>query len=162
MLKFDFNLLFTVINLIIFFLLMRLFLLKPIKKVLTARKELIDNQFKEAQDTVDEANEKLKDYEERIANVDDEAKAIITQAKDKAKVEYNKIVDKASDDAAKMKADAQKQIAQDSENARAAVKEEIAKLAIETAQKVVGDSVSAETDSKIYEEFLNESSEQND
>lgn len=61
-----------------------------------------------------------------------------------------------------MKADAQKKIARDSENARTAVKEEIAKLAIETAEKVVGETVSAETDSKIYDEFLNEGSEQND
>lgn len=162
MLKFDFNLLWTVINLIIFFLLMRLFLLKPIKKVLTARREMIDNQFKQAQDTVDEANGKLKDYEQRIANADDEAKAIITDARDKAKAEYNKIVDKASDDVRQMQADAQKKIALDSENARQAVKEEIAKLAVETAQKVVGRSASAEVDSKIYDEFLNESSEQND
>lgn len=162
MLKFDFNLLWTIVNLIIFFLLMRLFLLKPIKKVLASRKELIDGQLKQAKDTVKQADEKLADYEAKISNADEEAKSIIGDARDKAKVEYNKIVDKASDDVAKMKADAQKKIARDSENARTAVKEEIAKLAIETAEKVVGETVSAETDSKIYDEFLNEGSEQND
>ena len=152
MLKFDFNLLWTIVNLIIFFLLMRLFLLKPIKKVLASRKELIDGQLKQAEDTVKQADEKLADYEAKISNADEEAKSIIGDARDKAKVEYNKIVDKASDDVAKMKADAQKKI----------VREEIAKLAIETAEKVVGETVSAETDSKIYDEFLNEGSEQND
>ena len=162
MLKFDFNLLWTIFNLIIFFLLMRLFLLKPIKKVLASRKELIDGQLMQAEDTVKQADEKLADYEAKISNADEEAKSIIGDARDKAKVEYNKIVDKASDDVAKMKADAQKKIARDSENARTAVKEEIAKLAIETAEKVVGETVSAETDSKIYDEFLNEGSEQND
>ena len=162
MLKFDFNLLWTIVNLIIFFLLMRLFLLKPIKKVLASRKELIDGQLKQAEDTVKQADEKLADYEAKISNADEEAKSIIGDARDKAKVEYNKIVDKASDDVAKMKADAQKKIARDSENARTAVKEEIAKLAIETAETGVGETVSVETDSKIYDEFLNEGSEQND
>lgn len=159
MLKFDFNLLWTIFNLIIFYLLMRLFLIKPIRKTLQARKELIDNQFKEAEDTVNAANEKMADYEDKIKNVDTEAKEIISDARDKAKVEYNKILDKANDDAAKMKQDAQKQIMQDTENARRDVKEELAKLAMETAQKVVGESVNAQTDADIYNKFLNESSE---
>lgn len=159
MLKFDFNLLWTIFNLIIFYLLMRLFLIKPIRKTLQARKELIDNQFKEAEDTVNAANEKMADYEDKIKNVDTEAKEIISDARDKAKVEYNKILDKANDDAAKMKQDAQKQIEQDTENARRDVKEELAKLAMETAQKVVGESVNAQTDADIYNKFLNESSE---
>ena len=159
MLKFDVNLLWTIFNLIIFYLLMRLFLIKPIRKTLQARKELIDNQFKEAEDTVNAANEKMADYEDKIKNVDTEAKEIISDARDKAKVEYNKILDKANDDAVKMKQEAQKQIKQDTENARRDVKEELAKLAMETAQKVVGESVNAQTDADIYNKFLNESSE---
>ena len=159
MLKFDFNLLWTIFNLITFYLLMRLFLIKPIRKTLQARKELIDNQFKEAEDTVNAANEKMADYEDKIKNVDTEAKEIISDARDKAKVEYNKILDKANDDAVKMKQEAQKQIKQDTENARRDVKEELAKLAMETAQKVVGESVNAQTDADIYNKFLNESSE---
>ena len=156
MLKFDFNLLWTIFNLIIFYLLMRLFL---IKKTLQARKELIDNQFKEAEDTVNAANEKMADYEDKIKNVNTEAKEIISDARDKAKVEYNKILDKANNDATRVKQDAQKQIELDTENARRDVKEELAKLAMEAAQKVVGESVSAKTDAEIYDKFLNESSE---
>ena len=159
MLKFDFNLLWTIVNLIIFYLLMRFFLIKPIKKTLQARKELIDNQFKEAEDTVNAANEKMADYEDKIKNVNTEAKEIISYARDKAKVEYNKILDKANNDATRLKQDAQKQIELDTENARRDVKEELAKLAMEAAQKVVGESVSAKTDAEIYDKFLNESSE---
>ncbi|WP_308619757.1 F0F1 ATP synthase subunit B [uncultured Eubacterium sp.] len=159
MLKFDFNLLWTIVNLIIFYLLMRFFLIKPIKKTLQARKELIDNQFKEAEDTVNAANEKMADYEDKIKNVNTEAKGIISDARDKAKVEYNKILDKANNDATRLKQDAQKQIELDTENARRDVKEELAKLAMEAAQKVVGESVSAKTDAEIYDKFLNESSE---
>ena len=159
MLKFDFNLLWTIVNLIIFYLLMRFFLIKPIKKTLQARKELIDNQFKEAEDTVNAANEKMADYEDKIKNVNTEAKEIISDARDKAKVEYNKILDKPNNDATRLKQDAQKQIELDTENARRDVKEELAKLAMEAAQKVVGESVSAKTDAEIYDKFLNESSE---
>lgn len=162
MLKFDFNLLWTVFNLIIFFVLMRLFLFKPIKKAIEGRRAMLDGQLKQAKDTVNEANEKLADYEERIKNVDLEAQGIISDARGKAKVEYNRILEKANDDVAKLKQDARRQIEQETENARRDVKEEIARLAMETAEKVVGESVSAKTDADIYNKFLSESSESND
>ena len=71
-------------------------------------------------------------------------------------------MEKANDDVAKLKQDARRQIEQETENARRDVKEEIARLAMETAEKVVGESVSAKTDADIYNEFLSESSESND
>jgi F-type H+-transporting ATPase subunit b len=158
MLKFDFNLLWTVVNLIIFFVLMKLFLFKPIKKTMDARKELIAKQFKEAEDTNANAEQKLADYESKIANFESEGEQIITQAKDSAKVEYNKIIDRAEADAQKLKEQATKQIESEKESARRAAKEEIASLAMQAAEKVVGANVSAKTDSDIFDEFLNESS----
>lgn len=44
--------------------------------------------------------------------------------------------------------------------ARSAVNEQIAALAMETAEKVIGKNVSAETDSELYNKFLNESSDE--
>ena len=108
MLKFDWNMLWTVINLIIFFVLMKVFLFKPIKKTMEKRQELIQKQFKDAADTQAAADEKMADYEKRIANADDEAKKIVDDAKVSAKAEYGKIIDRATVDAARMKKDAQK------------------------------------------------------
>ena len=162
MLKFDFNLLWTVINLIIFFLLMRLFLFKPIKKTLAAREEMLKNKFQQADNTVNEANQKLAEYEEHIANVDEEAKQIVIDAKNKAKSEYDKIIKKANDDVSNMKETAKKQIAAENEHAMHNSKEEIARLAMEVAQKVIEDKAGEELDSEIYNKFLNESSESDD
>lgn len=162
MLKFDWNMLWTLINLILFFVLMRVFLFKPIKKTLDKRKELIAKQFKDAEDAEQAAQEKLAQYEEKLTSVEDEKKQIILDAKDSAKTEYGRIIDKAQADAQKLKEDARKQIEAESENAKRAAKEEIASLAMQAAEKVVGANVSAKTDSDIFDEFLNESSESND
>lgn len=162
MLKFDWNMLWTLINLILFFVLMRVFLFKPIKKTLDKRKELIAKQFKDAEDAEQAAQEKLAQYEEKLTFVEDEKKQIILDAKDSAKAEYGRIIDKAQADAQKLKEDARKQIEAESENAKRAAKEEIASLAMQAAEKVVGANVSAKTDSDIFDEFLNESSESND
>lgn len=158
MLKFDWNMLWTIINLIVFFVLMRLVLFKPIKKTIAQRKELIDNQFKQAEDINAQADKKLADYEARIANVKLEGDQIIADARDSAKIEYNKIIDRAEKDTDDIREQGRKQIAIEQENARRASKEEIAALAMQTAEKVVGKSVSAQTDSDLFDEFLNESS----
>ena len=159
MLKFDWNMLWTVINLIIFFVLRKVFLFKPIKKTMEKRQELIQKQFKDAADTKAAADEKMADYEKRIANADDEAKKIVDDAKVSAKAEYGKIIDRATVDAARMKKDAQKQIDAEIESARRSAKEDIASLSMEAAEKDVGANVDASTNSEIFDQFLNESSE---
>ncbi len=158
MLKFDWNILWTVINLLFFFLLMKFFLFNPIKKVLNKRQELIDEQLENARTTSAEADEKLADYESRIANVETEAEQIINNARDEAKVEYGKIMDRAEVDAKQMREEAQKQIELDAELARKAAKDEIASLAMQAAEKVVGKAVDAQTNSDIFDEFLSEGS----
>jgi F-type H+-transporting ATPase subunit b len=100
----------------------------------------------------------MADYESRIANVEVEAEQIINDAKDSAKVEYGKIIDRAEIDARQLKDNAKKQIQAETENARKAAKEEIASLAMQAAEKVVGANVSDKTNSDIFDEFLNESS----
>lgn len=158
MLKFDWNILWTLINLVFFFLLMKFTLFKPIKKVLDKRQELIDKEIEDARHTSELADEKLADYENKIADVQAEGEKIIADAKDDAKVEYNKIVARAQQDADDIKEQTRKQMAMEQENARRASKEELAALAMQAAEKVIGKSASAQTDSDIFDEFLNESS----
>ena len=155
MLKFDINILWTLINLIIFFVLMKLFLFKPIKKTLDKRKELIEGQFKAAEDK----EKKAEELQSQLSGVEDEKKAIIAEARNNAKGEYDKIVARANDDAVKIKQDAKKASELESEKARLAVKQEIAELAMQAATKVVEKEVSPETNKMLYDQFLNESSD---
>ena len=160
MLKFDWNILWTLINLLFFFVLIRLTLFKPIKKVLDKRQELIDNQFEDAQNAQNEAQSLKAEYQSELDNVQNEKTQIIVDARADAKVEYGKIVERANADAEKIKADARKSARLETEKARLAVKEEIAELAMDTAQKIVEESSSKEIDRDIYNKFLNESSDE--
>lgn len=159
MLKFDINILWTLINLAILFVLMRLFLFKPIKKVIDKRNALIDDQFKAAQEKEDNADKLCQEYQAQLDGVGDERKKIIAQAKADAKEEYNSIISKAHDDADKIINDARKTVNIEMKKARKNAKEEIASLAMEAAAKIVGDHTSVELDKKYYDEFLNEGSD---
>lgn len=161
MLNFDINnLVWALINIVLFYVLMRLFLFKPIKKTIEKRKELIENQFKEAEEKEKSANELYDEYQAQLSGVDKEKKEILAEARANAKNEYNKIVKRAETEADKLKEDAKRSSRLESEKARLAVKEEIAQLAMDTAEKIIGENVSAKTDSDIYDKFLNEGSEE--
>lgn len=159
MLKFDWNILWTIINLVVFFLLMRFFLFKPIKKVIDERQELIDKRFIDADDAKNAAEKLKAEYTTQLEGVEAEKKVIIARAQESAKEEYDKVIDRAREDADRVRADARRSAELETEKARLAVKEEIAKLAMETAEKVVGKSACALTDSDLYDKFLNEGSE---
>ena len=159
MLKFDWNLLWTVINLILFFLLMKKFLFKPIKTVMEKRQAMIDEQFRNAETANAEAEEKLADYTSKIANAEDEKKQIISDARQSARAEYDKIIDRAEQDSQKMKADAQKQIEEERESSVRAAKAEIASLAAEAASKLVEANITEEDNRNLLDEFLNEGSD---
>ncbi len=160
MLKFDINLLWTFINLIIFFVFMRLVLFKPIKKVLDKRQELIDKNLDDAKKASDDAQSIKSEYQEKMSDYKSEGKQIIAKAQGDARLEYNKIVERANNEADRIKSDAVRASKIETENAKRAVKEEIASLAIETAEKVVEREVSPELDSDIYDKFLSESSDE--
>lgn len=160
MLKLDWNILFTLINLIIFYLLMKKFFFKPIMNTMDKRKEMLEKQFKDAEDVNTEALELKKEYEDKIKNAQEESERIINDAKESAKTEYGKIIDKAENDAEKLKATAKKASDAERETILRSAKEDIASLAMEAAEKIVGANVSDKTNSDIFDEFLNEGSEE--
>ena len=64
MIKIDINLVFTIINLIVLYLLMKKFLFGPIIGVMEKRKAMIDEQFASAEKTTTEANQLKGQYED--------------------------------------------------------------------------------------------------
>ncbi len=162
MLKFDWNALFVLINLIVFFLLMKKFLFGRIAKVIEERRQLIDSQFREADQANADADARLAEYEEKLASYEEEGESIVSGAKDDARREYDKMIQRAEQDAEGIREEARKQMDAEAAKARRAAKEEIASLAMEAAAKVIGANISAESDSAMFDEFLNEGSEENE
>lgn len=160
MLKLDWNILFILINLVIFYLLMKKFFFKPIISTMDKRKEMLEKQFKDAEEVNTKALELKKEYEDKIQNAQEESARIISDAKESAKTEYGKILDKAENDAEKIKQTAKKASDAERETIIRSAKEDIASLAMEAAEKIVGANVSDKTNSQIFDEFLNEGSEE--
>lgn len=146
------NILFTVINLLIFFLIIKFFLLKPVKKVMDEREKMIKDDFDSAAKTKKEAEELKAEYEKDLKSAKDKAVEITTEAKKTAELQKNSIIDSANEQAKKIVDKAQKDASLEYDKTMAQLESEIASLALVAAEKVVKTGSS-------YDDFLGEEDE---
>ena len=139
MIEININLVFTIINLIVLYLLMKKFLFGPILNVMEQRKNMIDQQFASAKDTEEQAYELKGKYEDALKSAKDESMRIVNQAKDEAKVQAERIVKDANTQAGAMLDKAKADIRTEQENAMKAMESRVAEIALDAASKIMGE-----------------------
>ena len=132
MLRLDINLVFTIINLLIWYAIIRIFLFKPINKVIDKRNAAIQEKYDEAKKMQEEAQAEKEKY----AACQDEIEA----EKNKVLDEADKVIRKAGEDARREK---DKMLEQ--------AKHEILSMVLDAA---AGSMNKKSDDSALYDEFL--------
>ena len=75
MLTLNLNLLYTVVNILVLFLLLRKFLYKPVMNIIAQRQKQVDDALNAAETSKQEATAALNDAQAKLHNVDAEAAA---------------------------------------------------------------------------------------
>ena len=153
------NLVFTIINLLVLYFLMKKFLFKPVNNIIAKREEAIKKQFDDADEAKKKAEETKKQYEESLASAKDESARIVQEAKDKARVEYDRIVKSADEEVAKRLQKAEETIAEEKAKSLRNMEADFEGLVVAAASKVVGEKVTVENSQKLYDDFLAEMGE---
>lgn len=148
------NILATVVNLLVLFLLVRKFLVKPMHNIIEKRESLIQSQFEEARSAKAEAGELKARYEDSLKNVNEESAAIVDKAKQDAQTEYDRIVKEADQMSKEMLDKARLDIASEREQSIKEMKSEIGELIALAVCKVEEEKISPETDKKLIDKFL--------
>lgn len=159
MLRLDINLVFTIINLLVLYFLMKKFLFKPVNNIIAQREEAIKKQFDEAQETKKQADELKMEYEASLKNAKADSEKIIHEAKEKARAEYDRIVKSADEDVARRLQKAEEVIAEEKAKSLRSMENEIENLVMAAATKVVGEKVTIENSQKLYDDFIAEMGE---
>ena len=155
MLNFEFwSIVETVANIIILFILLRIFLFKPINKMKNERTRTIQENLDSAEKARTEAEELKEQYENTIGDAKEEAKNIIMKAHDDAESERAAIIKKAHEEADQKVAEADKEIESERKKVLRQAQSQIADLAIEAASKIVGANVDDEKNRRLVDEFL--------
>lgn len=145
------GLVWTIINLIVLFLLLRHFLINPVSNIMEKRRKLIADGLQNAQDTQDEANRLKAEYEEALSGAKKESAEIVDKARIDARAEYDRIVGEAGAKAGNIIENAKENVRIEREQTMKELQSQIAGLAIASAEKIVGDK-----EQNIYDQFLGE------
>ena len=145
------GLVWTIINLIVLFLLLRHFLINPVSNIMEQRRKLIADGLQNAQDTKDEANRLKAEYEEALSGAKKESAEIVDKARIDARAEYDRIVGEAGAKAGNIIENAKENVRIEREQTMKELQSQIAGLAIASAEKIVGDK-----EQNIYDQFLGE------
>lgn len=159
LLTINWNLLFTLITIIVLFIILKVFFFEKVHKFMMDRENEIKSSIENADNVNKLADEKLQNYEAKIANVEMESRQMLKAARDEAKVQAKEIVDSANEKARNLIDHSQKEIRREQYNARKELKEEVGSLAIMAAEQILEKELSPETHEEIINKIIEEADE---
>src|SRR5690625_2233878 len=136
------------------FLIFWQYVLPAVKKVLDGRTEGIENKLEQAEKDRAEAQSLLEQYREQLA----EARAEASRIRSDAQAERTSIVDEARTEAQQAASSiterAHVQLSAEAAQVRAALSQDVGRLATELAEKIVGESLDSDRVSGTVDRFI--------
>ncbi len=153
------NFIWSAVNLLLLFIVLKIFLFKPVNKIMDERTRSIQNDIDSAKKSMEEAEALKQQYTEDLSNAKEEARRIVMKAQDDAAAEKAVLMQRSKEDADKLVADANKAIENERRRVLQQAQSQIADLAIEAASKIIGENVDDEKNRRIVDKFLSEEGE---
>ena len=150
------QILISLANLLIIFLILKKLLWKPVKKVMQQRRDMVDKQFADAAAAEAKANEDKAQWAEKLATADDEAAARIADADETARRHGERVIADAKDKAAGIIRQAEAEAELERQKATASIRDEIADVSSELAQKMLEREISVDDHRAMIASFLDE------
>lgn len=146
-------------NLVILFLILKKFLFEPVKKIKAQRENEIETQYKKAEKARREADELKAGWEDKIAAADQKADEIINEAVERAN-ERNEIMlyesrEKADQIIRKAKAD----IERDRREARETIKKEIVDVSQVISEQIIRREINMDDHRELIDDAIDKMGE---
>ena len=142
--------------LFVLFLVASNLLFNPARELLKSRQDKIAKDISDAKEASESAAALKAEYESKLKNIEKEAEAILSEARQKALKNEQRIVDEAKEEACRIVKHAQDEALLEQKRAMDDVKKEIITVAGLMAQKVVSASIDTEIQESLVEETLKE------
>ncbi|MDR2600082.1 MAG: F0F1 ATP synthase subunit B [Oscillospiraceae bacterium] len=144
----------SVINIAILFLLLRLILWKHVIKFLNERAKRVNNEMEQAKKAHLDADALFEQYALKIAGIEDEGKALLKNSQQKADEEAEKILKDARNRVNNMMADAREHIETEKEQALEEAHFEVAQLATNMAARILDREVTELDNENAIDDFF--------
>jgi F-type H+-transporting ATPase subunit b len=155
-----FTALFTLVNTVVLFLVMKKFLFKPVMKMIADRQQEIDDLYADAGKAKEEAQQLESEYKQKLSAAQETSDRLVKEAMARGQSREEEIIRQANLEADAIRTKASADIAQEKKKAINEAKDEISVIAMAIAGKVVGRELSADDQSDLVDSFINELGDQ--
>ena len=156
------QILISLINLVLLFLILKRFLFKPVKKMLQKRKDEIDAQYQAAADAEQTAEEHRKEWEATLATADAKADIILQNATENAKRHGDRLVMEAQEKAESIIRIAQNEAELERRKATEGIKREIVEVSGALTEKMLEREINVQDHHALIESFIDKIGEEDD
>ena len=143
-------------NLLIIFLIVKRFLFKPIQDVMDKRGAEIDEHYKTAEEAEKNALAAEAEYEEKLSHAEEQADEMLKAAVVRADRRGEKIVEEAKEKADVIIRQAQTEAALERKKATEGIKREIVEVSSCLSEKILEREIKTEDHRKIIDSFISE------
>lgn len=150
------QMIFTIVNMLILYFALKHFLFVPVKTFMDNRTNEIQTSIAQAEEKNKAAEKALIEYQEKLALAHEEGRAIVHRATDNAERKAEEIVDQAKNESTKIKNKTLKDIEVEKEKALRDIKSEVADMAIQATEKLIGKTLDSSTNKSLIDEVINE------
>lgn len=152
----------SLINLTLLFLLVKKFLFAPVEKMLNKRQEDIDARYMDADEAKRRASEDEAKWSDKLKKADIEADEIIQSASDSAKINADKIISDAREKADGIVRQAEEKVRLEMIGARESIKKEIVDVSSELASKLIMREINKDDHKELINDFIDKVGESDD
>ena len=156
------QILISLLNLVLLFFILKKFLFKPVKNILAKRQSEIDSKYDVADQAINEAEQSRVEYEEKLSGAKAEADAILQTATDTAKRRGDKIVADAQQKADGIIRRAETEAELERKKAIDGIKQEIVSVSGAIAEKMIEREINTDDHRALIDSFIEEIGEDND
>ena len=157
LLAINWNLIFSIITVLVLILILKRFFFEKVKKFMDERKAKVEEQFQKAEEAENQAREKLDEYNEILAGAEKEKRVIIADAMENAKIQANSVLDEARKEAADIREKSRLQIEREKIAARKEIHNEVGDLAVQLAEKILESELDEDAQASVIDEIISKS-----
>jgi F-type H+-transporting ATPase subunit b len=156
LLTINWNLLFSLITVVVLVLILKKFFFEKVHSFMEARQQQVVNTLQEAQATREEAQQKLEEYEAQMARAESEKREIIKKAMQEAKDQAGAVLEDAGKEASQVREQTRREIERDKLIAKKELQREIGDMAVLAAGKIIGEELNPKRQAEVVDKIIEE------
>ena len=154
MLTLNWNIIWTFVDLIVLYVLMKKFLFARVQKVLDQRQEMIQGQMDHAKEQEALANQNLQQAHETVENATKEGREKAQRILEAASKKEKEQLQASEEEAKRILISSRKQAEQERKKLLADTQDEMVTIAMLAARKAVGNNINEEKEKALFEDLL--------